>query len=521
MTNNKSVAKSAAIITLGFSASRILGYVLLKSLAYVFGSNYQTDAYVAIFNVIDLLYFLLAGGALSAAFIPVFTEILSKEGKEKAWVVASKTFNILIAVTFLGLLCWEIFTPILVKLIAPGFDKKTTLLCILLTRITLPMVLFTVTSAFCAAILNSFKHFAAPTYAYVFYNLPIIAATFIFGPKIGIIGLPFGVLIGALGLVLIQIPVLIKQGIKYFFIFQYQDVYVKKMIKLFLPAMLGLSISQFNLVMIPQFFASQFSHGVVTYFNYANRVIMLPFGIFAVAIATAVFPNLSEHIQKNDLENFKKTLVKGINATLFLILPSTAFLIVLSNPVIKLLYYGGKFKDSDINTTAQILMYYSIGLLALSLLQTITRGFYSRQDTATPVKIGIISLPLNLILGFILTKTSLGFNGIPLATSITLTFNLIILFFILRKQLNGIMGKFLFVSFLKIFLGTLICAGISYFLFFHLVNIFPDRLSFTALNLLISTGCGFSIYLIFCILTKVEEAKIVLNMVVGKMRKIN
>lgn len=519
MKTHSKIAASSAIIMFGYSFSRILGYLRVKALAYVFGSNYQTDAYFAVHNIIDILYFLLAGGALSAAFIPVFTEYLAKKKDEKeAWYIANSVANILIFASLLGILIWEIFTPYFVKIVAPGFDEKTNLLCTYLTRITLPMVIFTVLSALLAGILNSYQHFTAPSIAFIFYNIPIIIFTFLLGPKIGIVSVPYGVLLGAFLLVAIQLPVAVKKGLKYSFVIDFKSSGVRKIIKLFIPAMLGLSISQVNLVLIPQFFASYFSRGVITYLNYANRIIMLPFGIFAVAISTAVFPALSREIQGNNLQDFKNTLSRGISSTFFFSIPSAVGLIFLSQEIIKLLYLGGEFGLKDVEKTGSILVFFSLGLFALSSIQVITRGFYAQQNTSTPVKVGFISLFINLFLCYLLGRSYLKENGLPLATSLTSLFNMSVLLFILRDKINF---KILLTSFLKSLFTSLIM-GISIIGIMQILNNFitSHLLSLLGLKILILVFLGGVIYFIISVALKVEEAFIIYDMVRGFLKKL-
>ncbi len=512
------LAFSAAIITLSFSASRVLGYVRLKALAYVFGSTYQTDAYISSFNVIDFLYFLLAGGALSAAFIPVFTEYINRDEKEEGWRVASNVFCVLFAATLIGITLWGIFTPAFVRFMVKGYDEKTTQLCIYLTRCLLPMVIFTVMSALASAVLNAYKVFGAPAYAYVFYNIPITVATLVLGPRLGIVGLVYGVLLGAAGLVFIQIPALLKLGMKLTMNFSLKDPSLRLMIKLFIPAMLGLSISQFNLIFIPQFFASHFSHGVVTYFNYANRIIMLPYGIFAMAVSTVVFPTLSDMVHQKEPEKFRDMLARGISAMFFFSFFSTAVLVVLREPVIELLYLGGEFGKSDVHSTANILMSYAAGLFALSTLQVVTRGFYAHQDTATPVKVGFISLGINIVIAAILMKTPLAYEGIPLATSAALVFNVLVLLFLLRRKLSGINGGAIFVSFVKNLFASFI-AGIVMFVLYPVIY---DALPFTGLKqtgvaLLATLGISGCVFLLLCAALRVPEIKILIGMVKSKL----
>lgn len=497
----KTVIKGATIVMFGFGLSRILGYIKLKSLAYVFGSTWQTDAYVAVFNVIDMLYFLIAGGALSAAFIPVFMEYLSKKDERESWEIANNILNILLTVSALGIFIWMIFTPYFVKLIVPGFDEKTTSLCVLLTRITLPMVFFTVISALFSGILNSFGNFFTPTFAFVFYNIPTILVILLLGPKFGIVILPLGVLLGAMGLVIIQLPPLIKSGWRYKTILNISHPKVKQIIKLFIPAMLALLVFHFNLVIIPQFFASFFKDGVVTYLLYASRIIMLPYGVFAVAISVAIFPTLTAKSHESNLSDWRNILSKGISSTFYFSLPSSVFLIILSEKVVKLLYWGGEFNNYDVSQTSFLLIYFTVGLVALSAIQVIIRGFHSQKDTITPLKVGVLCLVLNIALAYFLSRSRLGYAGPPLAVSLTLIFNMTILLVILKVNYRIIVGGFLKSLLSSIILAIVIFAGM------RIINNFitTTTLGGIAIELAILIGIGSLSYLLVTYLLKMEE----------------
>lgn len=456
----------------------------------------------------DLLYFLLAGGALSAAFIPVFTEYLSKEEEKVAWKVASTIANLLIILTIAGVLLEEIFAPYLVSLLAFGFKGETFKLCVLLTRIMVPMVIFTALSALCTGILHSYKHFLAPAIAYIFYDIPIILATFILGYRFGIIGVSLGVLIGALGLVLVQLPAIYRRGWYYQFILDLSHPGVKKIIKLFVPAMLGLAISQINLFIIPKVFSTRFSPGIVTYLEYTIRIVMLPFGIFAMAISQAVFPTLVTHLSENKITNFRSTFSQGINSIFFFSFPSTAGLMLLSFPIIYLLYYGGKFTISDVQNASYILSFFALAVIGLSGIQVIARGFYAHQNTLTPMKIGLFCLFVNIILCIILPRTSLSFKGLPLAVSTTSILNFVILGVVFQKRYKMIDLKLITISFLKITTASLIMGIIILLISPYIQIIFKgENLLSYGVRLGALMIIGAVVYVLSATLLKIEEMK--------------
>lgn len=521
------IAKYATIVTIGYTISRILGYLREFGLAYIFGSNYKTDAYIMAFSVPDLLYYLLAGGALSAAFIPVFTDYLTQKKEEEAWKIASSLANLLIILTSLGIVLGIIFAHRLYLLLAPGFDAKTMSLCVLCGRIMFSMVLFFILSALCSGILNSLQHFTTPAAAFIVYNIPIILACFILGPKIDIIAMPLGVLTGAIAMVAIQLPVIMKKGMHYCFILNLSHPGVKRVIQLFIPAMIGLSISQLNLFNIPYYFGSGVGEGAVTYLRFANRLIFLPLGVFASAIAISVFPTLSIQVSEGAMKSFKRTLAKGIRATFLFSLPSTVGLIILREPIVRLLFQHGKFTSADTEATAYALLFFSLGIFAHSALQVITRGFYSFQDAITPVKVGLATVGLNILfcllfqrglqIGNCLIK---GVGGIALAPSLTATINLLILFSLLRKKVGGIDTKGISICFIKYLFASIIM-GIVCLLISQGVEEFigVSHLLGVATQVGLAMVGGVIVYTLLIFLLKMEDAYMFWGMVKERLHQ--
>lgn len=474
MTSRKtsSVAAGAMIIFVGTLASRILGLVRDNLLMNEFSDRLVTDAYRSAFLVPDLLYYLLAGGALSAAFIPVFSSYLSRGEREDANTTASSIANIMLLAIIAGLVLLFIFAPQVVRVIAygypPGSHKFN--LTVILAREMCVMVIFTALSGLLTGILQSVHHFFTPVIVWNTYSIGIILGISCFsklpvpgfipgfmhwdGPTLGIHGAALGVVLGAMSLALIQLPVVMKQGFRYFARIDLQHEGVRKVLYLFAPVMIGLALSQANLLAVPQIMGSLLPNGAVTDIFNANRLILLPLGLFAVSIATAAFPQLSRLSALGELEEFRSTVVKSIKVISLLTIPSAIGLMILSEPIIALLYGGKGFGVTDIQATAFTLSFFTWGLLALSLIQLINRAFYSQHDTVTPVVVGIGMVFVNVLLTLILIKTPLGYGGVSLSTSITSTVSTVVLLEILRRRMGGIHGHSLLTAIIKICLAT-------------------------------------------------------------------
>ena len=498
--------------------SRILGFVRETVIGMQFGSNWLTDAYIAAFTIPDLVYYLLIGGALSAAFIPVFTEYVVKGEVEEAWKIVSTIINLILLVLGTIILLGIIFAPFLVPLVAYNFQGQTLDLTVFLTRLMFPAVIFHALNGLAMGILNSYDHFTTPALGSVVYNIVIILAAFILGPQIGIAGMSIGVVIGAATSFLMQYYVLSKRGIRYQWIIDLKHPGVRKIGKLMLPAMIGLSIIQVNLV-VNQNFASALAEGSITALRFANRLVQLPYGIFASAIGMAIFPTLTRQAAQKSLPELKQTLSLGIRITNFLSIPAAVGLIALSVPVVRLLFEQGKFGPEATYATAFALVFYSLGILSQCAIAIITRGFYALQDTVTPLKVGLLTVLLNVIFNFLLIKP-LAHGGLALAFSLTGTINMFILLIILRNKIGNIDGRNIVISSAKTLLAALFMGGVSY-LTAQGVGPWLDLHSKTGqlLQVGLAMTSGVSVFLIFAYIFKLQELNFVFNLLTKKIMR--
>ena len=443
-------AKAAGMISLMFLLSRILGFVRENLSGRLF-NRFETDSFFAAFIIPDTMYYLLVGGALSAAFIPIFTEYLTKGEEEEGWRVASTFINLTVILltgfTILGM----VFAGSVAPLEAPGFPPDKMRLLVQLTWIMFPAVCFTAMAGLISGALNSYQHFFAPALGPVFYNIAIVIGAFWLGPQWGIKGMAAGVVIGAMGNFLIQVLFLHKFGAG-FYRFGYIDLKnpgFRRMLVLMVPALLGLSATQVN-IWVTNVMASGLPEGSITALRFANRLIQLPIGIFAAGVAMAFFPLLSGLVTNKQIGAFKDTLALALRSIYFMMIPAAVGLIVLRYPIIKLLFEGQKFTSHDTQTTAFALLFYSMALFAHAAILMLPRAFYALQDTVTPVVISISSVVLSILINWLFLKyTTLGVGGFALSFSIMGLVNMLGLMEVLRRKIGGIRGKGILSAFIK------------------------------------------------------------------------
>ncbi|MDP3025202.1 MAG: murein biosynthesis integral membrane protein MurJ [candidate division Zixibacteria bacterium] len=508
------IAKSAGMVSSATFLSRVFGLIREQVFAYLFGAGMATDAFVAAFRIPNLLRDLLAEGALSSAFIPVFTEKLTLQGKEEAFRLVNLVLNILLIVLSAIVILGIIFSPAIVNLIAPGFDKiqGKLELTTLLTRIMFPFLLLVSLAALSMGILNSFGRFGAPALAPTMLNLGMILAGFLISPflKTPIIGMALGVLLGGAGQLGIQLPVLFRLGYKYKPLLDWKDPGVRKILWLMTPAILGLASTQVN-IFVNTLIASLLPQGSVSYLNYSFRLMNFPLGVFGVAVATVTFPFLAAQAAQKNYTELVSTCSSSLKLIFFLTLPSTIFLAVGAKPIISLLYQHGKFIFADTQATSQALLFYSIGLFAYASVRVLAPVFYALGDARVPVISTAVTVVFNIGLNLILMRP-LSFRGLAFATSFSAILNMAILFFTLDKRIGPFDKKDLRNAFLKILLTSLLM-GILLQLFLFLYPVDLDRGSLIQKTILVVLMLVISLlsYLSLASLFKIKEVKRVLG----------
>lgn len=513
------VIKAAGIVGLGTLFSRILGLVKFQVIAYVFGFSALTDAFWFAFALPNFFRSLLAEGALSTAFIPVFSEWLSKRGEDEANRLANNILNILIllllAVVGIGIFFARGYVPYL----AVGFGQVPSQmhLAIKLTQVMFPFLFFISLAALVMAILQCKGHFATPAFAPLLVSIAVILSALFLSPRYGIYSLAIGVVVGGGMQLLVQVPPLIKRGFRYHPFLSFSHPGVRKTAKLIGPATLGGITLQANII-IDNIFASTLAPGNITALSYAMRLIQFPLGIFAIAIATAIFPTFSSLAAQNRVDKLRETLSLGVRMVLLVLIPSTIGLILVKKPLISLLFEHGAFISQNTLLTSQALFYYSLGLLAMGEVMVLTRAFYSLQDVLTPLKLSILTLILNALLDYLLISP-LKLGGLALATSLCMIFNVTILFFLLRKRLKRLEGRKIFLSLVKVSFITAIMGMAVYFS----LKVIPSLLELSSLasqlaQIGIAITVGMVIFFFLAYLLKLEELKVVLGILRGRKK---
>ncbi|MBM3243799.1 MAG: murein biosynthesis integral membrane protein MurJ [Candidatus Omnitrophica bacterium] len=498
--SNFSVAKSAGLIGSATFISRVLGFVRDVVIARLFGVYTYAQAFVIAFKIPNLFRDFVGEGAANAAFVPVFSEYALKGSKEEFWELANVMLNILLvvltAITLLGI----IFSPFLIRLVAPGFvvfiEKFS--LTVKLNRIIFPYILLIALAAYSTALLNSLKHFAIPAFAPALLNISIIIFALLYGE--GIRGLSLGVLIGGVLQLAVQIPVLYRKGFRLKRPLTLKHPGARQIRKLMLPRLLNSCIYQLNNFVDSAFGSLSWIVGeggvAVLYFSY--RLIQFPLGIFSNAISQAILPTLSRQAISEEKNELKDTLSFGLRAVFLVMLPASVFFIVVPAPLVKAIFSGGKFDSYSVGLTSQALLFYSIGLTAYGASKVLQASFFSLKDTATPTKVSALNLILNIILNSIL-MFPFKIAGIALASSISGIAAFLVLFALLKSKIGdfGISG--IISSFLRI-LASSICMGVICYFSMQLTS---NRFISVATVLVV----GFISYIIFCFIFKVEEIR--------------
>lgn len=521
MSENTRVTKAAGVVGAATLLSRLFGFIRDVVIAWFFGAGLSSDAFFVAFRVPNLLRRLFAEGSLSIAFIPVFTEYLTVKGREEAFKLARAAIWLLSMILAIVAVFGILLSPLIVKIIAPGFidSPEKFSLTVNLTRIMFPYIFFIGLVALSMGILNSLGHFAAPALSPVFLNIAMICSVFFISPHMTdpVTGLAIGVLIGGVLQLALQIPFLIKKGLYFWQRVKIFHPGLKKIGLLMLPTVFGAAVYQIN-ILVGTLLASLLPEGSVSYLYYADRLVQFPLGIFAIAAATAILPSISRQAASRDLEAVKTTFSHAMNLVLFITIPSMVGLIILREPIVALLFKRGVFDSEATRLTAYALLYYGIGLWAFSGVRIVVSTFYALQDTKTPVRMAVISIIANIVLGIIL-MWPLAHGGLALATSLASMLNFGLLVRALRIKLGPLGLRSIAESACK----SLLCAaimGVIISIFSIFVIPLADRSLYGLFFGLMGTIIiGFLLYGFFSFLIKSPELEKIWYIIVKGIRK--
>ncbi len=518
MSENHRIAKAASIIGMGTLLSRILGFLRDMVIANFFGAGMAADAFFVAFRIPNLWRRLVGEGSLTISFIPVYSEYLTQKSEEEARQLTHIAFSVagilLLLLTLLGIL----FSPLLIRLIAPGWFSRypeTYSLTVMLNRIIFPYLFFMGLFALCMGILNSLRHFFAPAFAPVFLNISIIVSVLLLYAafETPVMTLALGVLAGGIIQFFFQLPFLRKKGINFRFNFNFRHPAIRRIGALMIPGLIGTAVYQLN-VFVDTIFASFLPKGSVSYLFYADRLMEFPLGIFAIAIGMASLPSLSGLASQGKIEELKETVSFTLRLVSFISIPAMIGLLALRIPIINLLFQRGVFDYDASENAARALLCYSIGLWAIAGARTLAPAFYSLQDTWTPLKIALICLAANVVFNTIfILFTPLKHAGLALATSLSSILNLLLLFLGLRPKLGEMQARANVHSLFR----TLLCSalmGVVAYLICSLGN-WTTKGNIIEKALLLGTAIvvGLGVYLTCSYLMRNEEMRFLLKMV--------
>ncbi len=453
-TPSTSLASAAFVIAAAGVASRLLGLVRDRILASQFGAGDTLDVYYAAFRVPDLIYNLLILGALSAAFIPVFTNLLAHDEKNEAWELVNVFLTTALLFLIALAIILAIFAPYLVKLITPGFSGEKMQSVITLTRIMFLSPIFLGISGIFGGILNSFKRFLIYSIAPLLYNLGIIIGALYFVKLFGIAGLAWGVVLGAFMHMIIQYPNVKLAGMRYFPSFNFKNRHLRHIVTLMVPRTLGLAVTQINLLVVT-IIASRLSAGSLAIFNFANNLQSVPLGFLSIPFVLAVFPTLSHLAAKEKWEEFVANFSKVFRQILYFIIPVSVLMLVLRAQIVRVVLGAGKFGWEDTILTFQALGIFSVSLFAQCLVPLLARSFYALHNTRIPFYTGLAAETVNLFLAIFLSR-HYGILGLVWAFSFANIVNMFLLILILRKKLNYLDDKKIISVISKIFVSALL-----------------------------------------------------------------
>ena len=535
-----SVARSAGIVSLAVMASRVLGLVREMVFAYFFGASksFANDAYVIAFRIPNLLRDLFAEGALSSAFVPVFSEYLVKRDEREAFRLSNLVATALVLILGVLVVLGIIFAGPIVAFIAPGFRGNPAKfdLTVRMTRIMMPFILLVALAAQAMGVLNARDRFGIPALASSFFNIGSIiggvaVAAFLADPTFthplrsivdkpteSIVGMAYGVLIGGFLQYVVQWPSLYRAGFRYRPMLSFRDEGVRRIFRLMGPAIIGGAAVQVNVLINSNFASNIPGSGPVSWLSYSFRLMQFPIGVFGVAIATATLPAISRNAALEAVSDFRHTLASSIRLAFLLTIPSAVGLIVLGRPIIALIYERGHFTTDDTLHTANALALYAIGLAGYSAIKILAPAFYALGDARKPMIVSLLSIGTNYVMNGLLVSRFQE-RGLALSTSTVALLNFALLYFIMQRRIQGLEGRRTLLTIIKILIASAAMGAACWAMSAGITRLIGDHFAARVINVSVSVGLGALIFYAGAWLLKVEELHAATNALMRRFRK--
>ncbi|GKU77022.1 murein biosynthesis integral membrane protein MurJ [Paenibacillus sp. L3-i20] len=504
--------KTALIIILITLFSKLLGFVRDIGLSYFYGASSISDAYI-ISTTIPLTIFGFLGIAISTGYIPMYSKIREEHGEIESIRYTNNLTNIYLVLSTFILVLGILFAKPIVSVFASGLRGESLILAVKFTKIGMISIYFTGMVYIFNSFLQIKGNYVVP--ALVGFPLNILVIISIYLSSNGdVLLLSIGTVVATASQLLLILPFVYKEGYKYRVEFDIKDKHIKSMAYIAFPAMIGVSVNQIN-TLVDTTLASQIVTGGISVISYANRFIGSLESIFAITIATIMFPLMSKMVAEKNKDGIKKSLSDAIGAINLLVIPISIGIMVFSEPIVRLLFGRGAFDSQAIILTSNVIFYYSIGMTATGIREVLSRTFYSMQDTKTPTINAAIALVMNIVLNIILSRF-MGISGLALATSISAIFCVVLLFISLRKKIEIFSIGKVCISLLKILAASLFMGYLAKLLYDLLVNYINEIMS-----LIISVGVGALIYLVIIYFMKIEDVDNIMNVLKKRIKKVN
>ncbi|MFZ5595814.1 MAG: murein biosynthesis integral membrane protein MurJ [Bacillota bacterium] len=505
---------NSGIIAFGTTASKVLGFVREMVIAAFFGASYLVDAYL-VAMVIPQVLFSIISASLTTTVIPLVTEYENLEGRQSVLRLLNTVTTIMAVFLAVLIILGELLSPFLIRLVAPGFSGVTADLAVYLNRIMFPMMLFLGLAGLGTGILQSQRRFLYPAFIGVPYNFFIIGSLFVLGKTWGVTGLALGTLLGVVSQWLFQIPEIRKCRFPFNWNLDFSHPGLKKIGRLILPVIIGSGAGQINFV-VDRMMASGLVEGSIAALNYATKLNLMVYSIIAMAVANAIYPEFAEAAVVKDGKKFLNSMLRSMNGLMLVVIPISVGMMILKEPMIRLVYERGAFDAAAAQLTVTALFFFSFGLPAMSLREIVFRAFYSVQDTMTPMIIGVVTVALNI--GMILLLVPyLAIGGLALATSISVSAGLVLLLYYLRKKLGHIGGRVLLATGAKILLASLIMGLVVYGSYHYMNAVLSPGRRTDLLLFGVNTFLGGGVYFALVYLFKVEELGWLADKVRGRL----
>lgn len=507
-------AKATFLLMIATVISKVLGFIRELVLASSYGVSIYSDAYIISMNI-PLVICSTIGLTICTIFIPLYIEINSKNGKMGALKFTNNIFNIVFIMSIFLIILGVIFMEQLVTIFAIGFKDEVLNITVNFSRILMLSILFTALGNVMTAYLQSHNNFIIPGIISIPKNIIVICSIILsvkYGPYIMI----WGTLLGSIFELLIQIPSAAKIGYKYNLYIDIKDIYIKKAFYLIGPILIGVGVNQIN-VMVDRTLASTLISGSVSALNYANKLNGFVMAMFISSIGTVIYTILSKLSSQENRESFIESITQAINSVVLLIVPISVGAIVLSTPIVKILFERGEFDAKATSMTATALMMYSIGMVGIGLRDILGKVFYSIQDTKTPMINGVITMIMNIILNIILVKY-LKLAGLALATSISAIIGIFLLFNNLKKKIGYYGQDKIIKTLLKSIISSIIMGFVTYLIYNLLNQVLPNYFAYEAISLFCSILLGVIVYGLLVIAMKIEEVISIIDMIHKKLK---